>query len=1068
MVKISERFIDSVIDNSDNPALVEEVISNNFSGLDRPCSISISVKSLYDDNSFVEGLKSKEEIFDDDILRIVNMLRENGIDAVPYNSVEAADIRRFVVDRSGIVSPMLSSEDAVQAVADITDILQKNNEDIKGYVFPKTKESLTYYTNKKNHDIVANNENSALAKQISDKYGMTVEQFSDKISQEISKLPEIDVKSRSQSRDYTTCFRGGTFGSNPYAVLANRRSKDCAYYTPVMDTALDYSHGLKDSIGFIAEIQTSDDQKFYNDWGLETRGSEVKKLKNAYETLGLAYKNPVKAMYMVKNGKTYQIANENGFISKEIELFAKLHDGKSLADNEIMCQRGNTLKEIADTDINQAVTVYDKSFKLEPFSHDLTISAKDYIQQNFREPSTSIMANGKYNVDDVAVFGSWQKPRKTIDKLIPDCIKDIKFKRMNIVNAKITGSPILDNIENLTLSFSIIENDKNIPNGVLFKHCYFNKETDLSHLESAEFTGRSLSDNKKLPKKVTFNKVTLGRDIDFRGLKELNFKNMSIDTINNLKLPKKISLDGAFFENTKIPLWLKFFKKDKNEMVSFGKVEELSLKNMHIDTVKKLRLPEKITLNNISFEKEEIPKWKVLFKKKKDERVDFTQVKELKLENVNLDDLHKLKISKGTKIKLSGAITIKDPSTLAFLQKYNIDVKDVSHINLFAHKRFINEAKKGKIKLPNDIPLVWKNNGKLEVVSKSTNKEFLNGYFGGMLIEQATFKTPEEFKQKENISLETYLSTSSNTELNSHLFADNGVQKVEGIEAATVKENAAISEPKVEKVAVKSEKSAAERISQLRGVNQSSAAAKTGENIIEKVAEKTVVHAGVNAGKTSEGIIDTLAKADNAVNQAIDKTIDKGSELLNNTAVGKAYEKATDAIANTKVVKAVEKGAAKTVEKAAQTAVGKSVVKAVAKTTGSAVGKSVLKKVPLVSVAAGCYFAWDRVKDGDWKGACGEVASGVAGCFPGVGTGISAAIDVGLAAKDIGGAITRAKEPEGVKLATEEKSAKSMGEMRQIILQKQGRVAAESKTPVKPSEISNQVLQQKIIQQGRG
>lgn len=40
--------------------------------------------------------------------------------------------------------------------------------------------------------------------------------------------------------------------------------------------------------------------------------------------------------------------------------------------------------------------------------------------------------------------------------------------------------------------------------------------------------------------------------------------------------------------------------------------------------------------------------------------------------------------------------------------------------------------------------------------------------------------------------------------------------------------------------------------------------------------------------------------------------------------------------------------------------------------------------------------------------------------------------------------------------------------MRQIILQKQGRVAAESKTPVKPSEISNQVLQQKIIQQGRG
>ena len=273
-------------------------------------------------------------------------------------------------------------------------------------------------------------------------------------------------------------------------------------------------------------------------------------------------------------------------------------------------------------------------------------------------------------------------------------------------------------------------------------------------------------------------------------------------------------------------------------------------------------------------------------------------------------------------------------------------------------------------------------------------------------------------------------------------------------------------EPKAE---VRAKNATAEKINQLRGVNQSSAVAQTGENIIEKTTEKTAVHAGVNAGKTSEGIVDTLVKADNAVNQAIDKTIDKGSELLNNTAVGKAYEKAADAIANTEVVKAVEKGAAKTVEKAAQTAVGKSVVKAVAKTTGSAVGKSVLKKVPLVSVAAGCYFAWDRVKNGDWKGACGEVASGVAGCFPGVGTGISAAIDVGLAAKDIGGAITEAKAPEvPTPTVTEEKEVRSKAEVRQILLEKQGRVTNEPKIPVKSSQISNQMTQQKLIQQGRG
>ncbi len=286
------------------------------------------------------------------------------------------------------------------------------------------------------------------------------------------------------------------------------------------------------------------------------------------------------------------------------------------------------------------------------------------------------------------------------------------------------------------------------------------------------------------------------------------------------------------------------------------------------------------------------------------------------------------------------------------------------------------------------------------------------------------------------------------------------------VQTSVGKENAAVAEPKAK---VKAKNATAEKINQLRGVSQSSAVAQTGENLIEKTAERAAVNAGVNAGKTSEGIVETLAKADNAVNQAIEKTIDKGSELLNNTAVGKAYEKATDAIANTEVVKAVEKGAAKTVEKAAQTAVGKSVVKAVAKTTGSAVGKSVLKKVPLVSVAAGCYFAWDRVKDGDWKGACGEVASGLAGCFPGVGTGISAAIDVGLAAKDIGGAITEAKAPDApAPTVTEEKEVRSKAEVRQILLEKQGRVTNEPKTQVKSSQISNQMTQQKLIQQGRG
>ena len=253
----------------------------------------------------------------------------------------------------------------------------------------------------------------------------------------------------------------------------------------------------------------------------------------------------------------------------------------------------------------------------------------------------------------------------------------------------------------------------------------------------------------------------------------------------------------------------------------------------------------------------------------------------------------------------------------------------------------------------------------------------------------------------------------------------------------------------------------------------------------EKVAEKAAVRAGAEAVKSSGGIVSAIAKADNAVNQAIDKTIqaidktiDKGSELLNNNAVGRAYEKAAEKVADTKVVKAVEKTTAKVAEKAANTTVGKAVVKAAAKTAGSAVGKSVIKKIPLVSAAAGCYFAWDRIKDGDWKGACGEVASGVAGCFPGLGTAASAAIDVGLAAKDIKAVVDESKgaaaagqptEAEAAGISSGSKTEEDKKKAKEIILQKRGQLLSEARAQVQQTQQNNDyLLQQKAAQQGRG
>ncbi|MBO5284601.1 MAG: hypothetical protein J6B00_01855 [Alphaproteobacteria bacterium] len=135
--------------------------------------------------------------------------------------------------------------------------------------------------------------------------------------------------------------------------------------------------------------------------------------------------------------------------------------------------------------------------------------------------------------------------------------------------------------------------------------------------------------------------------------------------------------------------------------------------------------------------------------------------------------------------------------------------------------------------------------------------------------------------------------------------------------------------------------------------------------------------------------------------KAVDTVIEKGAKKLNNSKVGKAYNKAVSKVGNTKAGKAVGTAAKTVVKKAAGTAAGKAVGKVVAKTVGTAVGKSVLKKIPLVSAVAGTCFAIGRLKNGEWKAAGCEFLSGVAGCFPGLGTAASVAIDAGLAANDI-------------------------------------------------------------------
>lgn len=141
--------------------------------------------------------------------------------------------------------------------------------------------------------------------------------------------------------------------------------------------------------------------------------------------------------------------------------------------------------------------------------------------------------------------------------------------------------------------------------------------------------------------------------------------------------------------------------------------------------------------------------------------------------------------------------------------------------------------------------------------------------------------------------------------------------------------------------------------------------------------------------------------------------------------------------------KAGEKAAAKTTEKTlaktTRKAAGKTAGKAVAKATG----KSLLKKIPLVGLGVGCYFAWDRIKQGDYAGALGEVASGAAACVPGVGTAVSVGIDVALGGRDVyrasqGGEVSQQQAVFENTSAGERTQKKISRAERRLLLEKSG------------------------------
>ena len=1098
---ITQEEIDKVIAQSKYPDELEKLLDTYYRDLNQPCSVSLGVDfALSRKNARVDVLQQ--------------ILQSHGIDAVSRLDPDAKNVSKYVLDDTGLSMPFMNPHDALKATAEINDIFQSHGLKISGYALPVSGEALcpsTPYSGS-TIDIGKEIDADAKAQKILEDRGMEASDFIAQQLEASRSLPEFNVAEeteRNAREGFPRVYRGGTLGNNPYAVVAANRPKDCAYASQRMNTAQGYACGFgvhyNGKYGFIYEFERQPFQEFSPDFGIET-GRKSECVAQYYEVPVFPHQNPLKGVYLVTSGgRVVKITDENGkYISKDWEDFMQIHSPRTRVGNEYCKQR-----------IDQQIDALSKN---EVFSYVPPSRSKILDLTSCTDVDLSGMDLSQY---EVIQFPKKLKNFRSSICVLPDKIrfsgveelslgregslKDIEYfpdlKKLDLSDCDDIdlSRADLSQVENLKLPYNIksLEGIK-LPNKLDLSNC---SELNLVGVDFSQVEDLKLPDSIKSLEEIKLSASL--KSLDLSKCSGINLAGADLSQVEDLKLPYNIkSLEG-----TKFP-----------KQVDLSKCSGINLAGADLSQVEDLKLPYSIK----SLEGTKLPK-KLDLSDSGDINLagaDFSQVEDLKLpsgikslEGVKLPK--KLDISSCYNLNLEGA----DLSTVENLKVSSCENMDLSNFNgklEFSQRNIgiMNSKLPPSLKsldLSNGMVLISETNmdgieelklpervivGSMEDSEKKM-MELCNGDASKLESMAVAVITPESVPNNlkrldisackdidlRNWNLEKIEDLQLPKDFDVSKLPEGIMEKnpavaravkisrgevVEDLVQSSAGKETVTMEPKAE---VRAKNEMAEKINQLRGVSQSSAVAQTGENIIEKTTEKTAVHAGVNAGKTSEGIVDTLVKADNAVNQAIDKTIDKGSELLNNTAVGKAYEKATDAIANTKVVKAVEKGAAKTVEKAAQTAVGKSVVKAVAKTTGSAVGKSVLKKVPLVSVAAGCYFAWDRVKDGDWKGACGEVASGLAGCFPGVGTGISAAIDVGLAAKDIGGAITEAREPATATptpTVTEEKDIKSKDEVRQIILEKQGRVTNEPKTPVKSSQISNQMTQQKLIQQGRG
>lgn len=510
----NRQQIEEIISQSENKQYISDMFSDHFDCLDKPVLVSI-------------GVHLEKNTLED----IVSMLRRNGIEALPYYDPKVKDnLGCFVVDGTGISSPVLEVKDAIKATADVLDIMKQNN--IKtSLALPICQESMMQATPRAYS-------NNIIDIQVNNPTENGVDEFISRKLNEVDKSVKDIAFSGAGS-----LWRGGTLGDKPYAISHHDRKRDVAYGTNDVATAIGYADGYDGrgltfktingkSYGFLYEFAEAEKQRYYSMAFIEN-GSEAEECKDRpenrpdYETPVIPGRNPLKSIYVVVREtpaerpnskettidltqyKAVKIADGGEYLSEEWKKFAQLHIPYNTSErNDYMLERMN--RQLVDFTPMQ----YHKLHEGENLSYEAT--APNIQGLVFSNDIKELDENSKYKYElRNANFKSFNFPK--------DC-DSVQF----------TGSFVVDNCP-VPGSVSCLDLSK--CTGVVgISNCDLSKIKEIILPEECYCL---FFENVKLPKEKT---------LDFNQIKcdhqRMVFRDCNFSDYTNLNIPADAQLKG--------------------------------------------------------------------------------------------------------------------------------------------------------------------------------------------------------------------------------------------------------------------------------------------------------------------------------------------------------------------------------------------------------------------------------------------------------------------------------------------------------------------------------------------